>query len=479
MTRKLIAGLVVLVLAAVVATPAALGWQTERTYTRIVERVNADNRDIAVRIDEYERGWLTARARYTVRVTGPYREAFREIAGTDQGLQLDGRDRISHGPWADGGPAIARIDSEIRMTEALQALGQEAIADAPIVSARSVIDLRGDVHSRFHVPDHRFEAAAGEGGSEALSAEWREVSGNASLVDGTTRFTLLVRELALQNDGGDRFAVSDVEIGERSRRNGEGLRLDRAHLTIGRVDLRVDDPQRPLDFRMQGLELASEIDAAGDHAGIDSLLGFERALANGIELTDARIETRLEHLRREPLARLQALMSEMRREHDPGEDLEARDVPDAEIRAALAELLRGSPRLQSESLQVDTPDGSISGDLRLAFDGERRFDINAPMTLLGPLSGRLELYVPREVVRRGLYTGMREQLPGGEPGADMEARLRRQADQAIDVLVGTRLLGEQDGRLVLRIDKEAGEPALVNDQDIMRLLQAIAGLMQR
>lgn len=481
MARKLIAGLAVLALAAIIATPAALGWEAERTYTRIVQRVNADNRDVAVRIDEYERGWLTARARYTVSISGPYGDAFREISGSDRRLRLEGRDRISHGPWADGRPAIARIDSEVRMTEALSALGQDAIADDPVVHARSVIGLGGDVRSRFRVPDHRFEAAVSdpEGEVEQLTVEWRNVSGDAAVTDGTTHFTVLVREMTLRNDGGDRLALSGVEIDDRSQRSAEGLRLDRARLSIERLELQVDAPESPLDLRVERLAAANEMDLAGDHAEITSLLTFERALANGVELTDAEVETRMGHLRREPLVRLQALMNRMQREAGPGDDLEARDVPGDEIRAALADLLRGSPRLESERLQVDTREGRVSGDVMLAFDGEGGFDVDVPATLLGPLSGRLELYVPRTLVRNGLYSAMREQLPGGELGEDMDARLRRQAGQTIDLFLGTGLLDEVDGRLVVRIDKEAGGPALLNNQDIMRMLQAIAELVEQ
>lgn len=481
MARKLIAGSIVLVLAAVVATPAALGWQAERIYARIVERVRADNPDVHIRIDEYQRGWLTARARYTVSITGAYRAAFRGVAGTDQRLELNGRDRISHGAWADGRPAIARIDSEIRMTEALRALGQEAIADDPVLEARSVIDLGGDTHSRFRIPDFRFDAASRnrEGETGGITIEWRDVSGEASLVNGTARLGMRVGQVALENDHGARVTITGLELGDDSRHDEQGLRSGRAELSVRRLGVRGDHPEQPLDIQIERLMAANETAVAGEYAEITSLLAFERAVVNGIDLTDARVETRLGHLRREPLGRMQALMAEMQRRRGADDELDSRDVPDAEIDAALADLLRGSPRLESERLQVHTPDGRISGDVRLGFDGERDFDVDIPLTLLDPLSGRVELYVPRELVRRGLYARMREHLPRGEFGAEMDARLRRQVDQTIDLLVGARLLAEDGGRLVLRIAKEAGGQVRVNDRDITQLIQVLGRLMEQ
>lgn len=481
MARKLIVGLVVVALVAVIATPAVLGWQAERAYARIVERVHADNPDVDIRIDAYERGWLTARARYTVSITGAYREAFREVAGTDQPLELDGRDRISHGAWADGRPALARIDSEIRMTEALRALGQDAIADDPILEARSVIDLAGDAHSRFRIPDHRFEAVTGNPGGERgnITVAWRDVTGDASLVNGAARVAVRVREMTLEDERGDGVAVTGLELGDHSRLGEEGVRLGRAELSIQKLGLRSAHPEHPVDVHIERLSAANETTVTGEHAAITSLLTFERAAVNGIDLTDARVETRLAHLRREPLGRMQALLAEMQGGLEADDELGSRHVPEAEVRAALGDLLRGSPRLEAERLQVHTPDGRISGDLSLAFDGDRDVDPADTRTLLGPLSGNLELYLPRDLVRRGILAGMRGQLSPGELGTDMDARLHRRAEQIIDLLVGARLLDEQDGRLVVRLDKEAGDPARLNGQDIMQLIRVVSGLVEQ
>lgn len=481
MARKLTAGLVVLALAAVAAAPAVLGWQAERIYTRIVERVNADNPDIDVRMEAYERGWLGATARYSVRIAGPYRDALRDLAASERRLALDGRDRIRHGPWAGGRVAMARIDSELRMAGGPGSSQRTANGGDPVLRARTLIDLAGDVRARFHVADRRIEASAGNPGDDAghLAIEWRDVSGEAGLVDGVTRLAARAGEMTLEDGRGGRLALTGVELDDHSRPGGDGLRLGRTELAIERLDVRADDPDRPADMRVEGLTAANETGADGDHAEIGSHLAFERARVGGTELSDARIETRLAHLRRRPLARLQALIAEAQRRLEGGDELDARDVPDAEIRAALDELLRGSPRVPSGSVRVHTPDGRVVGDMHLDFDGDRGFDLDRPLTLLGPLSGNLELSLPRALVRRGLHAGMREQLSSGDLGDDMDARLRRQAEQTIDLLVGARLLDEQDGRLVVRLDKEAGGPALLNGQDVMQLIRVVSDLMSR
>lgn len=480
--RGALADLAVAALVAVAAVPAALGWQAERTYTRVVERINADHRDLDVRIDAYDRGWLSSRARYTVRLGGRYREALRGIAGADRPLELHGRDRIRHGVWAGGRPAAARIDSAVHTARAPRDPGRDAGAHAPVLGATSVIGLTGDVRTRFRVPDRRIEAGARApgGGGGRLVVEWHDVSGDAGLADGVGRFTLRVREAVLHDDRGDRLAIAGLELRQRSRRGAGGVRLQDARVAVRRLDLRVEGGARPLAFRLERLTLRNRVDAEGDaHVGIVSELAFERARVDGVALTDGRLETRLRHLRPRPLARLQALMAGMRRGHGAGGGPRPGGPPDAAIDAALAELLRGSPRLEADRLRLRTPDGRIAGDLRLAFDGERRFDLDAPLTLLGPLSVRLELQAPRALVRRGLYRGLRGQLPRGEFRAEMEARLRRQVERSVDLLVGSGLLAEQRDRLVLRIDKDAGGPALVNGRDVTAVIGAVAGLVRQ
>lgn len=481
MSRKLIAGAAVLALAAASAAPAALGWQAERTYMQIVDRVNADNPDMEISIDDVERGWLVTDVRYTITVSGPYNDAFQEITDSDQPLVLTGRDHVRHGPWIEDGPAIARVDSEIRMTEALRALGQEAVADGPVLTARSVIDLGGDVRSHFRVPDHRFEATASADDDriDNLTVAWRDVTGEAGLEGGLTRVMMQAGELTLESDQGDHLALTDIELGDRSRRSTEGLWIGRAYLDVGEVRIVVDDADNPLDFRGEGITAENAMDTRDGHAALDSRFAFERAVANGFELSDARATVRVEQLEREPLARLQTLMGDLQRDLEPGQELTGEQVPEAEIRAAVGDLLKGSPRLESDELQVHTPDGRITGDLRVGFDGQRSFDLDIPVTLLGPLSGHLELYVPRALVRNGLYASMREQVATGEFSEEMQERLRNQVNQVITLLVGTGLIREEQGRLVVRLDKEAGGPALVNDREVMQMVQAIASLMEQ
>lgn len=485
MARKLIPILILLVAVAVPALPFAMGWQTERTYNDLVERVNADNPDVEVRIDDYERGWLSATVRYTVTITGQYHAAFRDITATDQALQLHGRDRIDHGPLARGEPAIARIDSEVRMAQALRALGQDDIADAPVLSARSVIGLDGEIRSRFHVPDHRFEVTTtGEDDaddSERFTIEWQGISGNAGIDGDLGRVLVVARQLGVHNDRGDRVMIRDFEAGDRSRRSSEGLWLGEAHLAADEVRFVVADPDQPVDFRMNRFTVDNRMDAEDGHVQVGSTFAFASALANGVELDDAELDLRLEHLPREPLARLQTLMTEMQRELAPGEepDPEIDEQLRGEAASAFADILRGSPRLATDSLRVGTPEGEITGELNAAFDGERDFDLALPVTLLEPLSGQFELRVPRALVGEGLYASMRERLEADEIDEKTEQQLRQQADQTINLFVGMGLLKEEEGRLIIRLDKETGGPPLLNDQNIMQMIQALSGLMEQ
>lgn len=481
MGRKLIVVVVLGLGAALAAAPAVLGWHTEQTYADIAGRVNADHADTRIRIDDYERGWLGARADYTVEIGGGWADLYHEAGGPEGPLRIHGRDRIRHGPWVGNGLGAARVDSELRMTEALEALGHSEIAREPVIHARSVVSVTGGLDSRFHIPDHRieFEATGRDGEPERLSLNWREAGGRGGIEGDTTRVLLTVAEIALATEGGDRLTLNGLEIGDRSRRGDDGLWLGRMHLAIEDVALVIDDAAEPVDFHMKRLTIENHTDADDSHARADTIFAFDRARANGVTVGDGELHAHFSHLAREPLARLAATLERVQRQVDADpKAAEIDDATEAELTKALGDLLRGSPQVRTERFHVDTAEGPIGGELRLRFDGERPFDPDIPVTLIDPISGHLELRIPAELARRGLYASMRQQLPEGHFEDEMDARLRQQVEQTINILVAMGLIDREEQELIFRVEKETGEPPLVNDQDIMAMIQAIASLME-
>jgi|GEM_PF-5871484 len=477
MRRKLITVIVITLLVALPATPAVLGWHTEEIYRDVAARVSDDNPEIDLRIHEYERGWLGARAQYTVDITGPWAELYREHADTDEPLQMHGRDDIRHGPWLGEGFGAARFDSELRMADALHALGHDEIADNPILVARSHINTRGHVDSRFHIPDYRFafDAATDDGAPRTLTLEWRDAGGRAGIEGDLSRVLLLAPELTLSDDEGTHVAVRDFELGDRSRRGSDGLWLGRAHMAIAELEVALEEAGEALGMELNGLTIETRSEADDDRAEVTSLFAFDDMSVNGNRFEDGEFRTRIRNLEREPLARLNHLINRAQQEF--GQD-EIDPAYEAEMMEAVDDLLRGSPELQSERIHIGTDEGPITGDLRLGFDGERPFQSELPITLLDPLSGHLELRVPRPLVRDALYAAMQGHLPEGEFGGEMEARLRQQVDQSINILVAMGLLEREGSEIILRVQKETGGPPLVNDQDVMAMFQALSQLFE-
>lgn len=474
MRRKLILALVVIVLVAAPISPAVLGWHAEQAYETIGERISADHPELDWQIEEFERGWLTSTASYRLEVEGNLAELLQP--GHDGPLILHGRDRIRHGPWVGDRFSAARVDSELRAPEWMRALGQDEVAGEAIINARSHIDTLGNVDSQFHFPDHRveFTGAAGPDSAETVAVEWRDAGGRGGIEGDLTRILVHVPDLRVTNESGDEVSVSDFEIGDRSRRASDGLWLGRFHVAVAEVAFVGGDTEAPDDARLRDFELRSETDADDDHVSAETRMTYGEFDAGGITFSDADIHTRVEQLARAPMARLAELASEL--QTDDGGDIEATE---AALYEALDDLLRGSPKLTTERMQVETPAGRVTGDLALHFDGDRQFRAAVPISLFEPLAGHLELRLPRELVRRSVYAAMRDDPPADLFTTEMDSRTRQQVDQAINILVATGLIEREEDTLVVRIDKEAGGPALVNDQDIMAMIQALGGLFEQ
>lgn len=474
MRRKLIMALVVIVLVAVPISPAVLGWHAEQAYESISERISADYPDIDWRVESFERGWLTSSARYRVEIGGNWAETLQP--GQDGPLVLHGRDRIRHGPWVGDRFSAARIDSVLRAPEWLQALGQDEIAREPIISARSHIDTLGNVDSRFHFPDHRVDIQDEQSAdsAETVTIEWNDAGGHGGIEGDLTRVLVHVPDLRVTNDSGDAVSVRDFEIGDRSRRTSDGLWLGQLHLAVAEVAFVGGGAEAPDDARLRDFELRSETDADDDYATAETRMTFAEFTAGAITFSDADIHTRAEQLARGPMARLSQLANDMQ----AGVNGDAAANEEA-LYAAVDDLLRGSPRLASERMQVDTPVGRATADLALRFDGDRDFRSAVPVSLIDPLAGHLELRLPRELIRRSMYAAMSDEPPADLFTTEMDSRARQQVDQAINILVATGLMEREDDTLIIRMDKESGGPALINDQDIMAMIQALGGLFEQ
>ena len=478
MGRRLSLAIVVALVVGGALSPALLGWHTQQLHTELVAQVNAEHPDLDIAVDHYDRGWFDSRIAYTVTITGSWAEWLHDDAAPATAIELSGRDRVRHGPWVGDGIGVARVDTRLRAPETLRALGQDEIAERPIVHARSRIGIHGDTEARFSVPDHTIEveARSDDERRERLTLSWQDAGGDAGVRGDVTHFSLRLPRLDVGNEAGEHLAVRDAVVSDRSRRGRDGVWLGEARAALGSAELTLAADEPPESLRLSGLSLDNHSDAEDDRVTIDSRLRLDRLEANGIDLDASEIHLQLGHLDRAVLGRLTRALDGAQRElaTDPAAEAAA----DAEVRAALAELLQGSPELHTERLHIATTEGAITGELRAAFAGERTFDIDVPISLIDPLSGRAELRIPRVLVRDALYAAVTEQLPDGDFREDMDDALRNQIDQAINLLAATRLIEREGDEIILHIDKEPGGPPLVNDQDVMALVQALGELLQ-
>jgi len=472
MARKLTFAVILVVLVGVPASPAVLGWYTESAYRDAAAQLGAANPDVSVRIEAYERGWLSAEARYTIELGGPYADLRQDLTGQSGPIRITGRDRIRHGPVTDLRLRVARADSELRMTEFLRELGQDEIADDTVLAARSTVTPDGRLETRFHLVDHRIELAH-EG--ERLALEWQDAGGRAEISAGVPSFLFVVPSLVMETGAGDRLELADLELGDRSHATPDGLRVGNNHVGFARLDIALSNVNAPDTLFIEQFALENEASVDDNMFRLSSLATFDRAVAGDVELREAELSLLLTGLRRAPLARLVDMLNRIQAEEQAasgelGVDRETQE----ELAVIVDELLSTSPELRAESMRVSTGEGLVQGELVARFDGDRAYDSATPITLVDPLNGHLELRLPRSLVTRVMYDSMRGNLPVGEFGAEMENRLRTQVQQTVNLLVGAGLIKSDGDDLIVRVDKEAGSPPMLNNQDIMAMIRFLS-----
>lgn len=482
MRRKLIVVLVIGLAVAVPASPAVVGWHTDRMYHDLAAELDSDTDNVGVEIDDYEVGWLESRSRYTIEITGPWADLLREQAGGDGAVRIEGRDQIRHGPWTGAGFGAARIESQWRAPELLRALGQDDIAEETVARARSTIDARGNLDTRFAVRDHAFEFSVDteDGGEpETVEVDWRDAAGRAGVEPDLRRLLVTLATLRVEGSGGDSVSLERLEMGSRTRPASDGLQLGSGHLAVDALDARFAAAEDSFELGARALSLENAIEADDDTARADSIAAFDELRVQGLALDDGEIHLRASELDREPLARLQSLLDEARAtvQDGAGEGSEV-DELDADIRDAFGEVLRGSPSVRSERIHIGTPDGAIRGDLTAGFDGERPFDAATPVSLIDPIHADFELRIPHGFARRLAYASMEGELPQDDLSEAASSDQRQQIDQALEIIVGLGLIEREGDELILQFDKEAGGPPLINNQDIMAMIEAFSRLTE-
>lgn len=450
-------GLLALLGAALAGLPLWAGYEAEKSYRALLEQLSRAG-GMSLGEQRYDRGWLHSEARTELRLPG--------LPGA-----LVAQHRISHGPLAfdrllagelDLAPIQARIASELRLTTS----GQTAAPLPPLIM-ETTIPVRGGGVMLLALPP--FQLGAPDGGR----LEWHGLRGELRFDRDWQHLLLDLNAAGARLSAGGQRADKTIEFQDLRlradlREGAAGYPLGETVLTLARFAL------GPL--AAEGLRLASQTRAAGEHVTLALAHRLEAVHAGGERLGPGELDLELRRLDAAALRKFEQALQELRRKRLPAE--QANLIGAGKVLELIATLARQAPELEVTTLRLQTAGGELSGRARFVLDG-RSLDLGAnPMLLLTALSGELELTLPPGMIAPLLAPLILKDIEAsraaGRLTAEEAARLTpavlaQVTDQALPLYLPrhpyTRFLVREAGRYRLRAEWRQGR-LLVNGEPV-------------
>lgn len=417
--KRILLTCLVLLLAAALALPWWIGRDAESRYRALVAATSEGPAPFRLRLEQFERGWFTSRARVAVQAATPRADALLDALGPGSG-NLVLTDRIAHGPLplpgSDSGlawgPALAAVDGRLRQP------GPEGAATLGRFSYR--IGLDGGTTVTF--------AAPGGGTADASPGrvlDWRDLGFEASVPAGSGPVTLRMTAAGLavaQPDG--RLVVEDMAWQLDAVLPDEGLPEATTELSAREAVLESASGARRLGSA-SGLMLRGAFDARGAQANGHLEGQLEHMGSPRETYGPGRFRLAMSDLDSKSLGRL---LQSLPRIQSRGLDTRAGAM--ALAGALLAEtpsLLASGPALELEKLEVETPDGPLTARGRLDLASTEPVVLRNPYLLQRAVRGEFELDVPPAAARHAALIHLRRNglLDGQTPGSWLSGQVSR------------------------------------------------------
>lgn len=286
---------------------------------------------------------------------------------------------IRHGPLpAFSGVGQATVTTTFRPEgPQAQAAYARAFPDRQ-PQVQTVIGLAGDTHSRVDVP-------GGTLTEQGTTVTWEPLGGTVDAEGHDTRLNLSWPGLTVRDSGDGNpttGTVGRVTLTGENRRSGptDPIGLGRASLTLDRAALQGNG----MAMNLTALNISADTTGEGDYlnsavrydVGTLTLPGPDGAAQT---LRDLQLHLSLGHLAREPLTRLATLLNEAPAlketpaAPDPADPFATLDpAQQAQARADLLTLLKDTPVLRLERLNVTQPGGNVTLTGQFSLPGAAR-----------------------------------------------------------------------------------------------------------
>lgn len=482
--KKLLTITALILLAAGAYTGAAywFGLQAERHYRKMLSQ--ASNLSLLrLKDKEYERGVFRSKALTTVTIQGPGRESNPDAAGKDSAAaEFTLIHNICHGPWVFGKtqethvtlkPVQAVITTRLQLSSDVQAglkkiLGQSG--DTAAATGFTVLPLVGSGKTALTIPPFHYSGAQGEG----TVIEWEGLSAEVTFPMGLTAFTGFFKTPGLNIQGKDGyFGLGALECRFDMREGIKGLYLGDVSAGLDAVELKPAGHKGTTPFSARGLEMKAASQASNETVHYTVALSVDRLNTESSTWGPGGYRMEFRNLDAATLKELQQATREFQSQTPRRSSEEIRAMVLSRYARILPGLLKKSPEMEIKYLRLQTGDGDIRAQAKVAIDGTRTSGLNNPFFLLNATSAYAEVEITERLLERLLQAAYEKQTASGETGThpgdlseeEIRARAAEKARSRLDALVKKEILIQEKGAYKTSAGYQAGT-LMVNNRPV-------------
>lgn len=445
--------------------------ETERHYLGMLKQAS-ESPYVKITNERYTRGFLGSEALTAIEIRMPP-DAPAQIQAKKITLVHD----IKHGPFPlsespDGKrsfrPLMATVRTRIMFPPEIQSALDELVGQIPEIGSiwdYTIIYLDGGGEERFFIPAFRHTL----GDTDKADVDWGGLSLQTRFNPG---FKAVTGSFAIPgfNISAKEFDLKTYEVKYSFdvQEGVAGLPLGDASFDLASIQVADRRKAASQAVDLHGLEISSSARASGDT--ITVAMGFHAAQ---LKLGDTAygpgvLEVEVRNLDANSLAKLQQVAREFQPQpsQQSAEELQAMLLN--KYIEIIPELLERSPEIEVTRLNIATPDGDLTGKIKVAFDGTKASSFQDASMAAKAVKAQVELRAAEKLVHRAASViaktrtrpGAGEQEEPSSTDREMDGAAMSAAVRQVEGLVAQNILVKEDSNYSLKASYDAGQVVL-------------------
>lgn len=334
---------------------------------------------------------------------------------------------IKHGPFAGGGPALAKIDSELVFEDKVQQELNKAFAGKKPLTLSTVMGWSGGGTTTVNSPAANVSLQQG-----AATLDWHGLQGKVDFTKDMASYRADVSSAGLEIVGGPKketMKIGALQIQSDKKRLGESafLYTGKDNGTIKEMSFSSGaEPSKA--FALKDIAYVGDMTEAGGFVDMIAKMGAKNFAIGAETYGAAHYDFSLKHLHAATLEKLIKGFGEFYSgKHKTAEDVMAASM--APWKNYGPEMLKHNPEFIIDRISFTTPEGEAMLKAKVKIPGATAEDIANPMTLIPKIDASADLALPEALVAKLAGAGKQTEEEKAAAAEMMQQQLQSSEQQ--------------------------------------------------